>query len=75
MFQSEGGRLKEEIESLLMKVRQLESKNKEIEERSELRLRQKDQHIQYLDQLNSDQRENADKEQNALKQIIEHQKN
>lgn len=58
-----------------MKVRQLESKNKEIEERSELRLRQKDQHIQYLDQLNSDQRENADKEQNALKQIIEHQKN
>jgi len=28
-----------------------------------------------LDQLNSDQRENADKEQNALKQIIEHQKN
>lgn len=75
MFQSEGGRLKEEIESLLMKVRQLEAKNKEIEERSELRLRQKDEHIQYLDQLNSDQRENADKEQNALKQIIDHQKN
>ena len=61
MFQSEGGRLKEEIESLMLKIRELEARAREADEKSEQRLREKDEHIQYLDQLNSDQRENADK--------------
>ena len=74
MFQTEGGRLKEEIESLLLRIRDADNKMKDVEDKYEQKLKEKDEHIQYLDQLNTDQKENADKEQNALRQIIEHQK-
>ena len=56
MFTSENGRLKEEIESLQYRNKDLESKIEEIEEKYELKLKEKEDHIQYLDQLNNDQR-------------------
>jgi hypothetical protein len=46
-----------------------------LETKYEAKLKEKDEHINYLDTLNQNQKENTDKEQNALKQIIEHQKN
>lgn len=74
MFASEGGRLKEEIESLLHRNKDIELKLRETEEKYEARLKDKEDHITYLDELNSDQKEANEKEQQALKQIIEFQK-
>ena len=75
MFQSEGARLKEEIDSLQYRIKDLENQIKETEIKYEEKLQEKDNHIEYLDTLNKDQREANDKEQAALRQIIEHQKN
>jgi hypothetical protein len=39
----------------------LEARGRDAEQKNELRLKEKDEHIQYLDKLNNDQRDNADK--------------
>lgn len=39
MFQTESGRLKEEIESLLLKIRDLDNKNKDAEEKLDQKLK------------------------------------
>lgn len=74
MYQTESGRLKEEIESLLLRIKEGDYRIKEVEDKYEAKLKEKNDHIEYLDKLNQDQKENTDKEQSSLKQIIEYQK-
>ena len=38
----------------MLKIRELETRAREADEKSEQKLKEKDEHIQYLDQLNSD---------------------
>jgi hypothetical protein len=74
MFDSEGSRLKEEIESLQIKIKELELKQTEIINSYEDKIKEKIKHIDYLDGLNQDQLENHENEVRTLKQLLEHQK-
>ena len=47
---------------------------KETEERYEQKIREKDEDNQFLNQLNNEIKESNEKDQQNLKQIIEHQK-
>lgn len=74
MFDSEGSRLKEEIESLQFKIKDLDYRYSEAVSAHEEKLKEKSKHIDYLDKLNQDQNENHENEVRALKQIIDQQK-
>lgn len=58
IFDSEGNRLKEEIESLQLRLKDGEIKLVEATAAQEEKLKEKARHIDYLDKLNQDQQEN-----------------
>jgi formylmethanofuran dehydrogenase subunit E-like metal-binding protein len=72
MFDSEGSRLKEEIDSLVVKIRELEAKQAETIISYEEKLKEKSKHIDYLDRLNQEQQENNENEIRTIKQLLEH---
>lgn len=72
MFDSEGGRLKEEIDSLVAKIRELEGRQAETVSSYEEKLKEKSKHIDYLDRLNQEQQENNENEVRTIKQLLEH---
>lgn len=74
IFDSEGNRLKEEIESLHLRLKEADGKLAEAASGTEEKLREKERHIDYLDKLNRDQQETLENEIRTLKQIIEHHK-
>ena len=74
MFDSEGNRLKEQIESLQIKIKELDYRYNEAVNGFEEKLKEKAKHIDYLDKLNQDQNENHENEVRSLKQIIQQQK-
>ena len=74
IFDSEGARFKEEIETLQFRLKDAEAKRNELTNSYEEKLVEKARHIDYLDKLAQDQQENFENETKTLKQIIEHQK-
>lgn len=74
MFDSEGNRLKEEIEALQLKIKEMDYRYNEAVTGYEDKIKEKSKHIDYLDKLNQDQNENHENEVKTLKQIIEQQK-
>jgi hypothetical protein len=57
IFDSEGNRLKEEIESLQLRIKDAEVKAGDAALSNDEKLREKEKHIDYLDKLNRDQQE------------------
>ena len=74
MLDSETNRLKEEIETLQAKMKDMDYRYSEAVSNFEEKLKEKSKHIDYLDKLNQDQSENSDNEIKTLKQIIDQQK-
>ena len=74
MLDSETNRLKEEIETLQAKMKDMDYRYGEAVSNFEEKLKEKSKHIDYLDKLNQDQSENSDNEIKTLKQIIDQQK-
>ena len=74
MLASETNRLKEEIETLQAKMKDMDYRYSEAVSNFEEKLKEKSKHIDYLDKLNQDQSENSDNEIKTLKQIIDQQK-
>ena len=74
MLDSETNRLKEEIETLQAKMKDMDYRYSEAVSNFEDKLKEKSKHIDYLDKLNQDQAENSDNEIRTLKQIIDQTK-
>ncbi len=74
IFDSEGNRLKEEIQSLQLRLKDADNKLADASSTTEDKLREKERHIDYLDKLNRDQQETLENEIKTLKQIIDHHK-
>ena len=74
MLDSETNRLREEIETLQAKIKDMDYRYGEAVAGHEEKIKEKAKHIDYLDKLNQDQAENYENEIKTLKQIIEQQK-
>ena len=74
MYDSEGSRLKDEIETLQVKIKDLEGRHGEASISWDEKLKEKTKHIDYLDKLNQEQGENHENEIKTMKQLLEHQK-
>ena len=58
MLDSETGRLREEIETLQLKIKDMDYRYGEAVANFEEKVKEKARHIDYLDKLNQDQNEN-----------------
>lgn len=74
MLDSETNRLREEIDTHVVKIKDLDYRYAEAVANYEDKIKEKSRHIDYLDKLNQDQNENHENEVKTLKQIIEQQK-
>ena len=74
MLDSETNRLREEIETLQAKIKDMDYRYGEAVQSYEEKIKEKAKHIDYLDKLNQDQAENFENEIKTLKQIIDQQK-
>ena len=70
MYDSEGSRLKDEIETLQIKIKDLESRHGEALATHDEKVKEKTKHIDYLDKLNQEQAENHENEIKTLKQLL-----
>ena len=74
MLDSETNRLREEIDTLQAKIKDLDYRYGQAVANYEDKIKEKSKHIDYLDKLNQDQNENHENEVRTFKQIIEQQK-